>query len=212
MRASLTNVAFASPRSLRFYDALITFWVIFWLVIGAWTGLRLWQFAEIGDSVADSGRAAQGTGAAIRELDGIPLIGGPARDLGERVEQTGARVTREGEMNASRARQTALLLGIVVAIAPSVPVAGMYIVLRRAHRREARALQEAFETEPGVVDPVLALRAVLVQSHQQLSDVVPRPYTRLQEGDLRALADAELARIGLRRLPLSSTRETAGGR
>ena len=117
-------------RRVRLYDGLVVGWVVFWFLLAALIGLRLWQFAEVGDSVADTGRAVSNAGAAIGSFGAVPLIGQVPRQVGGQIQRTGQDITTEGAAAADNARQTAILLATVVAVAPTVPVVVGYVLLR----------------------------------------------------------------------------------
>ena len=197
--AEPSRVMFTSPRRLRLYDGLVAFWVALWLVVGGWIGLRIWQFAEVADSVADSGRAISSAGSVIAAFGDVPVIGQVPGQLGARIEATGRSVAAQGAANADRTRQTAILLGLAIALAPSVPIAALYFVSRRGYVRDANAVVQAYRVEPSATDSLLALRAVLNQPYEQLRGVLPAPYTAYREGNVRQLADAEIERLGLHR-------------
>ena len=121
---------FISARRVRLYDWLVVGWVVCWFALAAWIGLRLWQFADVGDSVADTGRAVSDAGAVIGGFGGVPLIGQVPARVGGQLERSGRTIAAEGAAAADNARQTAILLGIVVAVAPTVPIAVGYALLR----------------------------------------------------------------------------------
>ena len=127
------------------------------------------------------------------------MIGQVPGRLGARIEATGRSVAAQGAANADRTRQTAILLGLAIALAPSVPIAALYFVSRRGYVRDADAVVQAYRVEPTATDSLLALRAVLNQPYEQLRGVSPAPYTAYRKGNVRQLADAEIERLGLHR-------------
>jgi hypothetical protein len=54
MRASIGT---ADEATVRLLDSLAIFWVVFWLVVGSWTGFTIWQLSDVGDTVTNSGQA-----------------------------------------------------------------------------------------------------------------------------------------------------------
>ena len=110
---------------------LVATWVVLWLVIGVWTGYELWQLGDLGATVADSGRALDAAGTGLQSLGAIPVVGEQTAELGQQV-QTNAKDIVAGAAEAqSRTRRLAVLLGLTVALVPSVPVLAGHLALRR---------------------------------------------------------------------------------
>lgn len=101
---------------------LVGTWVVLWLVVGAWTGYELWQLAELGGTVADSGRALDAAGSGLQSLGGIPLVGEETEQLGEQVRRNAEDIVVAARDAQSGGRRLAVLLGLAVALVPSVPV------------------------------------------------------------------------------------------
>lgn len=110
---------------------LVATWCAFCLVLGLWTGYELWQLAELGTTVADSGRALDSAGSALQSLGSVPVVGDPTAELGDEVRSNAADiVVGAGEAEASM-RRLAVLIGLVVALGPSLPVLGLAVAVRR---------------------------------------------------------------------------------
>jgi hypothetical protein len=190
-------------------DALVALWTVAWLAIGGAIGYLVWQLGEVGDNVAQSGAAVQQVGDAVQQLGSIPVVGGVTGRLGREISTTGQSVVTQGHSNADRIRELGVLTGVVVALGPSLSVLWLYVPLRRAHAREVRSVRSALAIEPGDASAVLAQRAVLYVPHDVLSDNVPAPYNAFRSGQYGRLADAELARLGLKRVsPASGLRQS----
>ena len=95
--------------------------------------------AELSTTVGSVGRAVTGVADTIREL---PLIGdrlaGPADD----VRHAGADAISSARAARANARSVGALLGVSVALIPSLPVLILYIPGRVAGARERRTLEE----------------------------------------------------------------------
>jgi hypothetical protein len=91
--------------------------------------------------------------------------------------------------------------GIGVGLLPAALVLLLYIPVRLAWRRDVRAVRAGLAAAAG--DPAfehyLARRAVDVLPWDSLHAVSGDPWRAIAGGDFRVLADAELARLGLRR-------------
>lgn len=110
---------------------LVATWVALWLVIGSWTGYELWQLGDLGATVADSGRALDAAGTGLQSLGPIPVVGEQTAELGQQVRTNAQDIVAGAAEAQSRTRRLAVLLGLAVALVPSVPVLAVHLALRR---------------------------------------------------------------------------------
>lgn len=202
----------ASARTVRVYDAVAVIWVVLWLVIGVWSGLRLWQLSQVADNVARTARSLDQAGQALTDLGGLPVVGGASQRLGAQIRSRAAEVVTSAEANARNVRQLGVLVGFAIGVGPSAGVMGLYLPVRRAYAREVAAVGRAIsEGETGQAAELLALRAVQNLPYETLRRVSVRPLADLREGRFDELAGAEAARLGLR-WPPRSPQEPSGSR
>lgn len=97
----------------------------------------MWQAAEVGDTVTTSGHAITSTGDALQAVGRVPVVGERPTELGEELVTTGADIADRGQEVRSQLRQLAILLGLAIALSPSTAIAGVYLPVRLARRREA---------------------------------------------------------------------------
>ncbi len=195
------NVRAADDTSVRRLDGLVLFWLVLWVVIGGWTGYTLWQLSDLGDTVSISGHAIGSTGEALQSLGGVPVVGDRTSKLGGEVVSAGNDIAQRGQAVRSEGRQLAILLGLAIALLPATTVLGLYLPMRAARRRdvaEARRLVST-STDRAVADRHLAERAVRRLPFAAVQQVEADPWRALAEGRTRALADAELSRLGVQR-------------
>lgn len=187
----------ADSRTVHGWDGFVLFWVALWVVIGGWTGLTLWQASDTGDTITNSGEALDTTGEALRALSGIPVIGERTGQLGDEVVATGADISDRGQEIKGELRRLAILQSAAIVGIPLAPVAGLYLPLRLAWRREVadvkHSLRAADEQE---VEALLAERAATTCSY---AEVVRARASSDEAGTRRRLADLELRRLGLTR-------------
>lgn len=189
--------------TVRTLDGLVVAWIVLWLVVGGWFAYSTWHLADLGDTVTTSGGAIESTGRALESLAGVPVVGDKPAELGAEVAATGAEVSTRGQEVKAQLRQTAVLLGIAIAVMPTTPIVGLYLPLRLARRREVAAMRKAltdFDGQPAFerylaeqalrTMPFATVRSVLDASGSDAPPVEPW---------VRTLADTELARLGLRR-------------
>lgn len=191
----------SDASTVRLLDGLVAFWFVLWLVVGGWSGYTIWQLSELGDTVTQSGESITSAGDALQALGGVPVVGERPLELGKETSTTGADIAERGQEVKSQLRQLSLLLGLAIALMPTTPVAGLYLPQRLARRRDLRSLEQALRTadSAATLDRYLAERAVRSMPYAEVTGLVGDPWRAIDEGRARPLADAELARVGLRR-------------
>ncbi len=190
----------ADERDIRAWDGILAFWVVLWLVLGVATSVMIWRLSSLTESATTSGRALDSAGQAFEALGQIPVIGAGPGEFGTQVRTAAATIVD----NASRAEGgihvLAILLGATIALLPVTPVLGFYLPVRLARRRDSREIRAAVRTL-GIDDTLadyLARRALLTLSYAEVTEVEGTTGgVRPQDGRSRALAIAELARLGI---------------
>ena len=185
---------------MRAWDGIMVFWVVLWLVVGVFSGLAVARLTGLTDSVVSSGHALQTAGGALNSLRDVPVIGDTTADLGRQVAGTAEGVVRNGTEARRSVRVLGVLLGVAIAVGPVGPVLLFYLPVRLSWRREVRDVASALGRDGGAAAPLvrhLATRAVSNLSLAELARVSDDPYADLDVGRHRALARAELRRLGL---------------
>jgi hypothetical protein len=185
-------------------DLLVAGWAALWVAVGAGVALEVRGLAGLSETVGSVGRSVEETGGVLRSLDGLPLVGGGLGPTVDAVERAGRDAVVSARESRGTAERVALLLGASIAVIPVAPVLLLYLPARLAFARDRRAVRRALTREGGAaLDEVLALRAVSALPYHRLQAVTATPGQDLADGRHRHLADAELARLGLRRPPPS---------
>jgi hypothetical protein len=186
--------------TVRLLDGALVFWVVLWLVVGAWAGYLIWQLTALSASTVESGRSLGVAADALTNLRSVPVVGDASKDFGRRIAATAAQVVDAGQQADRSIRGLAVLIGLSVALGPSAPVLLFYLPTRLRWRCERREVQEALQRENGLdgLQAVLAGRAVGSLSLERLLARSSDPQRDLAEGRHRDLAEAELERLGLR--------------
>ncbi len=194
----VTGLVMTAPaHRVRLMDGVVALWVVFWLAIGAGTAVSVWDLGGLGTTLSRSGQALDDAGDALQQLGRIPLVGDRPEQLGDEVRRTAAEVTVRGRETRANLRRLAILLGLSVALIPSIPVLAIYLAKRSARRRVVRDIEDRLRQRPGdsELERYLARRAVVTLPLSQLPGAAG-----LRDGDSdRILADAELGRLGLHR-------------
>jgi hypothetical protein len=198
---AMLSVRSTDESTIRLLDGAVGAWVVLWIVIGGWSAYTTWQLSELGDTVSRSGSAISAAGSALESLREVPVVGERPAELCQQTAATGGEIQTRGQEVKGQLRQLAILLGLSIAIIPTTPFVGLYVPLRGARRRDlgeiARALLSSDDHDG--FDRYLAERAIRHLTWHEAHQLVHDPWHALDEGHHRALADAELARLGLHR-------------
>lgn len=194
------SVRTADESTVRVLDGAVLAWVVLWFVVAGLLSWTVWGLADLGDSVTQSGGALETAGRALADLGGVPVIGERPAELGRETVETGQDLVGRGQEVKGEMRRLSVLLGLAVAFMPTTPVVGLFLPLRAARRREKVRLARSLRDHAGPgLDRYLAERATRNLPYDVVARVEPDPWDALEEGRTRGLADAELARLGLRR-------------
>ena len=190
-----------SARSVRWLDAGVVLWVVVWVILGVVIWRDIGAQTQLSTDVIKIGAAVRSTGEALGVVGGLPLVGGGIGDFAGRIETMGAEVEASGQESRGGIERTAVIAGLGVGVLPAALVLLLYLPARIRWKRYVGAIAAAL---PGAAnDPALeqylARRAVDALPWDQLRAITPDPWGDIRRGECRALADAELERLGLRR-------------
>lgn len=195
----MARLTFGASR-LGLLDAAVAAWVVVWIALGIAVGVNVARLTDLSHTVTSDGLAIQTVGQSLRVLADVPLVGGRlfARAAHE-IQAAGTSAVHSGRSSASAVDALSVLLAVVVALLPAVPVLGFYLPLRLARRREARAMRRTIRVHGR--DPAfrtfLARRALDTLGYDRLLTVTPVPWVGLESAPRARLAAAELRRLGI---------------
>lgn len=149
--------------TIRTLDISLGVWVLVWLVAAVVVAASIKQLEEGAEAVVTAGdglqetsgglrRAARGlheTADALGAIDDLPFVPGnpgvaverTADDVGRfalRVRVTADDARAAGEDAQESARTLAIVLGLAIALVPTVPIVALYLLLRRLIALELR--------------------------------------------------------------------------
>jgi hypothetical protein len=190
-----------NARSVRWIDAGVAVWVVVWIVLGVLLWHDIGAQAQLSDDVIKIGAAVESTGEALGVVGGLPLVGERIGEFADRIQTMGAEVEASGQDSRSGIERTAVIAGLGLGVLPAALVLLLYLPARLRWKRYTGAIAAAL---PGAVndpafDEYLARRAADALPWGQLRAITPDPWGDIGRGECRALADAELERLGLRR-------------
>lgn len=189
------------PATRLLLDAAVLLWAVGWIVVGVLVAREVRALGELSDTVVVAGEALGDAGRAIGSLENVPFVGEEIRQVGERTERAAESARASGRVSRESVDSLSLLLGIAIALGPSLPLVALYLPMRLAWSRDLRSLRRAlvaFPGEPGL-EEYLARRAALALPYERLHLTTADPWGALVAVDRRRLSDAELERVGIRR-------------
>jgi hypothetical protein len=191
--------AFLSARAMRRLSVALAIWAVLWIGIAAYTAYEVAALRTLSHTVVKAGAATESTGHALAAVGHLPFVGGQISQLAAQATAAGASARASGASTATTVDQLAVLLGIAIALIPTVPLLGLYLPLRLSWRRDREAVRRAiarWDGEPGL-EAFLAQRAIAHLPFEELRDLGfdGTPGTPQNCG----LAAAELRRLGLDR-------------
>lgn len=187
----------SNRRALSRVDLTVIAWVLICAFIGLKAGQGIASLSGVGDDVRAIGHAVRGTGDAIGSID-VPLVGGGIKSAGESVSKAGADVERRGRDTHRKITRTAWLVGLAIALLPTLPLLGLYVPLRRRRVRERDAVIRGLDEARGdpAIERMLAERALLTLPYAQLVEL-GEPWRDVAEGRYSKLAGIERKRAEL---------------
>jgi hypothetical protein len=190
-----------SARSVRWLDIGVVVWVVVWVGLGVllWHDIR--AQVQLSTDVVKVGSAVKDTGQALGVVGGLPLVGGSIGSFADRIEKLGTEVATSGQNSQAGISRIAVIAGLAAGILPAALALFLYLPVRVRWRRYVKSVAEALPGSAGdpAFEQYLARRATDTLPWDRLRDLSGDPWRAIADGDYRALADAELARLGLSR-------------
>jgi hypothetical protein len=188
-------------RSIRILDSLAVVWVCLWIGIGYLVFHEVRGLSSLSGTVILAGKAIDATASTIASISGLPLVGGQVAELARQAQDAARSAIANGRASRDDIDRLAVLLWIAIAAAPTAPLLVLYGLLREGWRRDVCSLRElaAGARDDPAFDQFLARRALQHLPYRRLREISENPWRDIDEGRTRPLADAELARVGLRR-------------
>jgi hypothetical protein len=199
-------VALVFPRTPRpatriLLDAAVLLWAVGWIVVGVLVAREVKALGELSETVVVGGDALDDAGRALESLESVPFVGEEIRDVGERTQRAAESARASGRTSRESVDSLSLLLGLAIALGPSIPLVALYVPMRLAWNRDLRSLRRALAAHPGEpgLEEYLARRAALALPYDRLFLTTATPWGALAAADRRRLSEAELERVGIRR-------------
>jgi hypothetical protein len=187
-----------SARSIWAIDGAILIWAAAWIVVGFVVHHEVRGLSQLSDTLESASDAIDETGRALGSLRELPIVGEDLGSLADRASATASSARASAEDSRKRAERLSIVLGVSVAVAPTVPLLALYIPMRIARAREVRAVRRALRAGSGrEFEELLAWRALQNLPYHRLRSASPHPRLDIETGRYDRLARAELARLGI---------------
>jgi hypothetical protein len=189
--------------TIRLADVAIALWVALWIGLGWLVYHYVNGLASLSNTVVLAGKAVGATSTALDAISKVPFVGAQVGDLTQSARDAAQSAVYNGRASRDDVHDLAILLWLALAVAPTAPLLVLYGLLRRGWRRDRRSLEEAVDLagDDPALEQFLARRALDHLPYRRLRRISDTPWRDYEEGKTAALAEAELARVGLRRAP-----------
>ncbi len=191
-------------RSTITRDVLCLLLIVFFV----WCGVKTYQAVDrltvFGSAAAETGTSIQkGFGSAASAVSGVPIVGGSlANALNGAGSGSGGNLTSLGQQGIEYVHRLALILGVLVALLPTL-VLLLAVLPRRI--RQIRSLTAAGTVLTNPTDPeirrLMASRAAFGLPYGVLLTYTRDPFGDLAAGRYDGLVAATLEDAGLRAAP-----------
>jgi hypothetical protein len=188
-----------SHRTSRTIDVILVLWLLLWCAIGYTLGRTVNELSGLSEGVIGAGEGVSDAAGALGDFADVPLIGGGIDAIADRIDAIGQGTVQKGEASKDAIFNVSLLIGLVVALGPTVPLLAVWLVIRAPLARERRRIGRALDAGDPGLDGYLALRAATRFPYSRIAGVTTDPWGDLQAGRHTALASMELTRLGLTR-------------
>lgn len=188
-----------SHRTSRTIDVILVLWLLLWCAIGYTLGRTVNELSGLSDGVIGAGEGVSDAAGALGDFADVPLIGGGIDAIADRIDAIGQGTVQKGEASKDAIFNVSLLIGLVIALGPTVPLLAVWLVIRAPLARERRRIGKALDAGDPGLDGYLALRAATRFPYSRIAGITTDPWGDLQAGRHSALASMELTRLGLTR-------------
>jgi hypothetical protein len=132
-----------SRRAQLAIDAVLAAWAVLWVCLGIAIANEVRGLRQLSGTVTKIGGALQQTGQTLDGLADAPLVGDRVGAAATQIRDAGSSTIESGRISRSSIHDLSWMLGVFVAVIPTVPILGLYVPLRVAVERERRAARRA---------------------------------------------------------------------
>ena len=148
-----------SHRLLRTIDVALVLWLLLWCLVGFALGRTVNELSGLSDGVIGAGDGVSDAAGALGGLADLPVIGGSIEAVADRIDAIGQGTVQKGEASKDVIFNVALVIGLVVALGPTVPPIAVWLLIRAPLTRDRRRIARALDAGDTGLEGYLALRA-----------------------------------------------------
>ncbi len=192
-----------SARAFRRLDIALVVWIVFCLVLGGLLAYDVHRVDRLASTLVTTTSALSQTADAFGIVGAIPFVGTGLKATVDQIKAKADEAQAGAEETQTAIERVSIWAGIAVAVIPSVLMLALYLPVRRSWSRSVAGVRRSLATggDQTGLDAYLARRAIAALPFDRLSAISDDPWGDVEAGRTRALADAELARMGLERAP-----------
>ena len=191
-------------RTFRIIDIALLLWAVLWIGLGIFTALEINNLTSLSDTLVKTGSSISQTGDALHMLAAVPFVGGEIGGFVNKINSAGADIQTSGHESRSTLQRLSWVIGFTLGVLPPLFMLALYLPVRRSWRRTVRGVRAGLARGDPTFEEYLARRAIDNLSYDSLRQISDNPWREVAAGEFGALADAELARLGITRPPARS--------
>jgi hypothetical protein len=111
--------------------AALLVWAGAWIFVGVRTAEEVHGLQELSDTMVDVGTAVRSSGETIETLSSLPVVGDRLQASAQRIVRAGDSAVASGRSSRESVRDLSVLLGVSIAVLPTVPLAVLLLLVRR---------------------------------------------------------------------------------
>jgi hypothetical protein len=115
---------------MRKTDVLVAVWIAAWIALAVFVALQVLVLRDLSDTVVQAGIAVRSTGTELGALKGLPVIGPHVDTVASQAREAGRSAIVNGRKTRDSVDTLAILLGIGIAAAGTLPVLALYLYVR----------------------------------------------------------------------------------
>ena len=123
---------------MRRTDIVVALWVAGWVALAVFVARQVLVLRDLSDTVVKAGVAVRSSGTALGTLRSLPLVGAQVRTVADQAREAGRSAIISGRKTRDSVDTLAILLGIGVGSAATVPALVLYVPYRRRRYHGAR--------------------------------------------------------------------------
>ena len=134
-----------SHRTSRTIDIIVVLWLLLWCTIGYTLGRTVNELSGLSDGVIGAGQSVSDAAGALEDLAEVQLIGGGIKEIADRIDAVGQGTVQKGQASKDAIFNISLLIGLVIALGPTIPLIAVWLVIRAPLTRERRRISRALD-------------------------------------------------------------------